>query len=108
MLGQRAGRAGDSQGDRVAQRAPIAGGFQAQRIGVGHAVAAIELEGDLVERAAVVNRSAAAPRNGRSPMRQLMEERHALVQLVVPRADGDDPVVTPRHTRRVLGGTAPP
>jgi len=61
MLRERGGRAGHSQRNRVAQRAPVTGGFQAQRIGIGKAVAAIQLEGDPVKGAAVVDRSPRPP-----------------------------------------------
>ena len=90
MLGQRGRRAGNSQCNRVAQGAAVAGGLQAQRIGIGHAMAAIELEGDLVERAtptppADSRRSLATPRAAPTPPAEPMRS------LATPRAASTPP-----------------
>lgn len=99
MRRERGTRAGNAERDCMTQRAAVTGGFEAQGVRIGQAVASVELEGDLIERAAMMDGTAPASRNRRQPVRQLMKKCQALIELVVPRADRDHSLVTARNPR---------
>ena len=76
MLGQSLERPRDLEGGGVAERAAIAARLQPQRIRIGNAVAAVELEGHRVEGAPVVCRTATmAARGRREPVGELVQQR---------------------------------
>ncbi len=91
-------RPGDAKRHGMAQRASVPGRFQAQGVGIGESVAAIQVEGDRVEHAPVM-RGATAPDTScrRKPMRQLVEQGQAMVQRIGTGADGDHAVRTARN-----------
>jgi len=95
MARERLDRAGDTEMGGVPQRRSVAGGFEAQRIAVGDAVAPVQLERDRVERQPVMNRAPPAADGGRQPVRKLMEQGEPLVDRIAPGPDRDDPDVTP-------------
>ena len=86
MLGQRGGGTRDAEGDGMGQGRSVARGLQPQRIRVVQAVAAVEIEGDRVEAAAVMDRPTAPPPSGRrDPVRELVQQREPLVERVACR-----------------------
>ena len=82
----------------MAQRARVAAGLEAQRIGLGNPVAPVELEGNGVERGTMVNGPAAAGSAGCEPMCQLVEQGQPLVELVPART----------HRHEAIGSTGDP
>ena len=76
-------RTGDAECSRVAQRARVAPAFALERLGIRDAVGAIQLEGDRVEVQAVMgDATATAARLRSEPVRQLVQEREPLVELI--------------------------
>ena len=90
MLGQHGRGTRDTEGDGVGQGRPVARGLEPQRIRVVQAMAAVEVEGDRVEAAAVMDRpTAPTPGGRRDPVRQLVQQREPLVERVAAGANGD-------------------
>lgn len=102
-------RAGNAERYRVAKRAAIATGFEAQGIGLRDAVPAVERERGRVEGSSVVDRSPApTPRLRTDPVGQLVEQREPLIQRVAAGADRDDAVSATGHSSGVEGVASPP
>lgn len=89
------GSSRNAERDRMRQCAPVACRLESQRIRIGQAVASIQLERDFVEVAAMVDATPPAARHRRQPVRQLVEQREALVELVTSRPNRDQAIVAP-------------
>ena len=94
--------------DGMRQRAAVACRLESQRVRIGQAVASIQLERDLVEGTPMVDGTSPAARHRRQPMRQLVEQGQALVELVTSCPNRDQAIVAPGDAGRVLPGATTP